>query len=176
MLHRNLSTLMAAVIAFTLVACSGRSPVEPSTPPGQTPPIQIVPGSYQLVFLRSGPNGLEPVSSLPFLEELLLRAQVKDNSGNPAKTGTVIFEYCSLNGYPKDDITQIDEAPIEACADGRATWTPLVTIGVNQSGEATMNFGFVRVTPVIGFRFRYLNSGGGIASGMSEPANFRFHA
>jgi hypothetical protein len=41
-----------------------------------------------------------------------------------------------------------------------------------------MFFGAVRVTPVIGFRFQYLNTNpasGGIASGVSAPANFTFH-
>ena len=38
-----------------------------------------------------------------------------------------------------------------------------------------MNLGFVRVTPVIGFRFRYVNARGGIASGTSAPTNFTFH-
>jgi hypothetical protein len=180
MLRRDLSTFTVTVIVFALVACSGRSPVEPGTspgqsPPGQSPPGQIVSGSYQLAFFKNGPSGLESVSSLPFGQELILRAHVEDSSGLPAKAGTVIFEYCSLNGFPKDDITQIDEAPIEACANGSATWTPLVTIGVNGSGEALMNFGFVRVTPVIGFRFRYLDQGSGIASGTSAPANFMFH-
>ena len=172
MLRGNLSTLIVAAIGSAMVACSDRSPVEPDTPP---PPGQPVSGSYQLGFFREGPGGLEPVSSLPFLQELILRAHVEDSSGRPATTGTVTFQYCSLNGRPKDDITNIDEAPIEACADGTATWTPLVDFRLNGSGAATMNFGFVRVTPVIGFRFRYANKGGGIAGGDSAPANFMFH-
>ncbi len=51
----------------------------------------------------------------------------------------------------------------------------MVTIGVNASGEALMNFGFVSVTPVIGFRFRYLDQGSGVASGTSAAANCMFH-
>jgi hypothetical protein len=171
MLRGTLSTLTVAVIGFAVVACSGSSgsAVEPNTP---APPVS---GSYRLTFLKSSAGGFEPVSSLPFGQELNLRAHVDDRSGRPVTTGTIIFEYCSLNGYPKNDIAQIDEAPIEACADGRASWTPMVTTMVNGLGEATMNFGFVQVTPVIGFRFRYVNQGGGIASGESAPADFMFH-
>jgi hypothetical protein len=174
-MSRNLFLTVVA-IGFGLVACSDKSPVEPSHSP-------LGPPTYQLTFFGQG--GGQPVSSVPFGVELILRAQVKDGSGLPAKTGTVIFEYCSLN-RPNDD-TQVDEVPMEACANGTATWTSLerpdeagrlvVTTGVNASGEALMNFGYVSITPVIGFRFRYLDSGSGIGppSGTSAAANCMFH-
>ena len=170
-MSRNLSLTIVA-IGFGLVACSDKSPVEPSQAPSGPP-------TYQLAFLRSGVA--EPVSSVPFGVELILRAQVKDGSGLPAKAGTVIFEYCSLT-RPNDD-TQVDGVPMEACANGTATWTSLesqsglVRIGVNASGEALMNFGSESITPVIGFRFRYLDSGSGIGppSGTSAAANCMFH-
>ena len=177
MLRRILSTLTVAATAFALVACSDSSPTQPGNSPSPTSPNSSGPGSYQLTFFIN-PNSPQPVSSLPFGQELFLRAHVDDSSGRPAKDGRVTFEYCSLNGRPKNDITNIDEAPIEACADGTATWTPLDTVVVQVDGTATMFFGAVRVTPMIGFRFQYLNSNpasGGIASGVSAPANFTFH-
>jgi hypothetical protein len=173
MSHRNVAIVLAAVLGFTLVACSGSSPVEPSGV-GVLPP-QPVSGSYKLAFFKSGPSGLEAVSSLPFFEELILGAHVENSSGLPAQLGTVTFEYCSRIGFPTDDITQVDEAPIEVCANGSGRWAPLVTIAVNKSGDAFMNFGFVRITPLIGFRFQYSGQGGAIASGVSTPSDFAFH-
>jgi hypothetical protein len=87
----------------------------------------------------------------------------------------VIFEYCSLKGYPTDDITRVDETPSESCANGAALWAELVTIGVNKSGDAYMNFGFVRITPVIGFRFRYVGDASSISDGVSAPRDATFH-
>ena len=87
----------------------------------------------------------------------------------------MIFEYCSRKGFPTDDITRVDEAPREACANGSAAWAHLFTSGLSsQSGDAYMNFGFVRVTPVIGFRFRYVG-GNAIADGVSEHKDMTFH-
>jgi hypothetical protein len=115
------------------------------------------------------------VSSLPFGQELILGAHVKDSAGGLAQSGTVIFEYCSLKGIPTDDITRPDETPSESCANGSAAWVPLVTIGVNRSGDAYMNFGFVRVTPMIGFRFQYVGQGSSISDGTSAPRDITFH-
>jgi hypothetical protein len=118
---------------------------------------------------------MEAVSTLPFGQELVLGGHVKDSAGGAAQSGSVVFEYCSLKGIPTDDITRPDETPIESCANGSAAWVPLLTLSVNRSGDAYMNFGFVRVTPAIGFRVRYLGQGSNIADGTSAPRNMTFH-
>jgi hypothetical protein len=163
--------IVASGVCVLFVACSGSSPVSPAPSV-----VQPVPGSYVLGFYDSVPGaGLQPVSSLPFLRELTLGAHVKDSSGQPAQSGAVIFEYCSLKGIPTDDITRVDETSSESCANGSAAWVSLLTIGVNRSGDAYMNFGFVRVTPIIGFRFRYVSPGFSISDGTSEPRDVTFH-
>jgi hypothetical protein len=130
-------------------------------------------GSYQLSFLT---NGSQPVSTLPVnAGELILKAHVTDAAtGLPATNGTVTFEYCSLKKRPPNDITRADEAPLEACASGDASWARLGSVGVNTSGDAHWNFGIVRIPRTVGFRFRY--GRGGIASGISAPANFTWVA
>src|SRR5215813_6832539 len=59
---------------------------------------QAVPGSYELSFFVNGPQGLQPVSSLPVCspsacEELILKAHVtEESSGLAAQAGLVTFQ------------------------------------------------------------------------------------
>jgi hypothetical protein len=135
---------------------------------------QPIEGSYELGFFRSGPNGLEPVSSLPVLsDELVLGAHVENNVGTAAQGGAVTFEYCSYKGLPPNDITRADEAPSAACASGLAVWKSLpANVRVNASGDAYLTFGIVQIPRTIGFRFRYIGRGSGVANGVSLPADF----
>lgn len=132
-----------------------------------------VPGSYQLEFLDNARN---VVTSLPILTELVLWAHVEDLAGNDAQGGAVTFEYCSLNGLPDNDITRADEAPMAACADRSASWQRLLTLTVNSSGDALMNFGFVRIPRTVGFRIKYSARKSGIQSGVSLPRDFTWTA
>jgi hypothetical protein len=86
----------------------------------------------------------------------------------------VTFQYCSYRGLPPHDITRADEAPSSACADGSATWKNLLSLSVNASGNAFMDFGIVRIPRTIGFRFKFTarHGAGDIASGMSQPRDF----
>src|SRR5262245_19335357 len=141
--------------ALTAGACSLQSPAEPSVASATTTTAltagQSVPGVYTLTFHdESGAD----VTSLPVMEEMTLRARVTDTSGQPARDGSVTFEYCSRGG-PTNDITRADEAPLAECVAGTARWRRLWSTTVNQSGEAAMTFGFVRIPRTIGFRFRY---------------------
>ena len=120
--------LVAALAAVTFAACSGHSPVTPSVPtesvaPSATsgsaevvsPLAQAVAGSYELSFFTSGPNGLQPVTSLPVSsEELILGAHIENSSGVPAQRGSVSFQYCSFKERPPSDIIRADEAPSAA--------------------------------------------------------------
>ncbi len=168
--------------AISSVACVGQSPaapgpgstLEPSALTGGTTQARAVavPGTYTLIFLN---RGIE-VTSLPVLNELVLKVRVTDSLGQAAQTGTVTFEYCSRGGRP-NDITNADEAPMSECAAGTAAWKSLLRVSVNQFGEAAMNFGFVRIPRIIGFRGRY--QGGkraGIADGVAGPRDIEFTA
>jgi hypothetical protein len=167
-------TFLARILCFagalTAGACSVQSPIEPSVTGAATAltAVQSVTGVYTLTFHDT--TGTE-VASLPVLEELILRARVTDTSGQPAQAGSVTFEYCSRRG-PTNDITRADEAPMAECAAGTARWRSLLSLSVNQSGEAAMNFGFVRIPRTIGFRFKYRGTRNGIASGTSVPRDF----
>jgi hypothetical protein len=148
----------AAGVVSVSVACSDTSPVASGT----TEPSFLSapePGSYDLGFLW---NGIE----------LTLLAHVEDAAGTPATGGAVVFQYCSYKGLPPNDITQPDEAPSSACADGSGTWVTLARVVVNGSGDAALNFGAITVVNVIGFRYRYVGQGSGIANGTSEPEDW----
>lgn len=178
--RRNLARLIVAVLAAgAFVACSDQSPVAPGATPDGVGDLSLlsqpVPGTLELSFFKNGPSGLEPVSSLPVCivgsvcEELILGAHV-EASGVPPQRGAVIFQYCSFKGLPPNDIERADEAPMAACESGSATWANLPpSVPVNASGDAYRDFGLVRIPRTVGFRFRYLGQGSGIANGVSTP-------
>jgi hypothetical protein len=180
--RRKLACLIVAVlVAGAFVACSDQSPVAPgATPDGVGNPSllsQPAPGSYDISFFTSGTGGLVPVNSLPVCTvacpELILGAHVEDAAGDPAQGGAVIFQYCSLKGLPPNDIERADEAPSAACASGLGTWANLGSaVPVTASGDAYLDFGFVVIPRTVGFRFRYLGQGSGIANGTSAPEDF----
>ena len=175
MQRRIFARFVVVGFAAASSACSAESPVVPDFTPdvgGLSASAKAAQGSYELSFYKSGPNGLEPVSTLSVLsEELILGAHVEDSAGFPAQKGNVTFQYCSLKGLPPNDITRADEAPSSECANGSAKWASLVTVPVNTSGDAYMNFGLVRIPRTVGFRFQYKGNGS-IGSGTSAPADF----
>jgi hypothetical protein len=172
--------LIARILSFSgvmaILACS-QSPLEPSASgtaaTGSLSEFQSLPGLYWLTFHDH--TGLE-VATLPVLNELVLKAHVTNTSGQAAQSGSVTFEYCSLRGLPTNDITRADEAPMSECAAGTARWRSLLTLAVNSSGEAAMNFGFVRIPRTIGFRCQYRGTRNGIASGQCAPRDFTITA
>jgi hypothetical protein len=182
MTRRIIALTAATLISIAFVACSGKSPAAPTAEPapslgvaeGVTRLSPSVAGSYALGFFVSGPNGFQPVSSLPVLsQELILGAHVQSSSGAPAQSGAVAFEYCSYKGLPPNDIMRADEAPSAACASGVARWKSLpATLTVDASGNAYLNFGIVQIPRTVGFRFRYTGRGSGIANAVSAPADF----
>ena len=185
--RRMLACLVVAVlVAGAFVACSDQSPVAPgATPHGVGNPSllsQPAPGSYDISFFTSGTGGLVPVDSLPVCTvlacpELILGAHVEDGTGAAAQSGAVTFQYCSLKGLPPSDIERADEAPSAACANGSATWANLpASVPVNASGDAYLDFGFVLIPRTVGFRFRYLGQGSGIANDTSAPEDFKWFA
>jgi hypothetical protein len=169
--RRNLAGYLAVGgAAFALLACSDQSPVAPTS---TDLPVFVrtaaASGSFQLSFFA---NGLQPVSSLPVFQELILGAHIADGSGAPARGGSVTFQYCSLKGGPPNDISRADEAPSAACATRDASWANLTSVPVNAAGDAYMNFGFVSIPRTVGFRIKYTGQGSGIANGVSGPSDF----
>jgi hypothetical protein len=90
---------------------------------------------------------------------------------NPAADGVVVFDYCSYKGIPRYDITQPDEAPSSACADGSGKWVRVSTPVPVSNGHALLNFGDVLVVNVIGFRYKY-SRGTEIANSLVGPVDW----
>jgi len=122
------------------------------------PPPQKEVGVYDLFFIVNIAN------------ELVLSAHVTDSLGNPATDGVVVFEYCSYPGR-SNDITQPDEAPSSACADGSAMWNRLARVPLTTNGDASLFFGVVQVVPVIGFRYTY-SHGREVADWVIDPVDW----
>lgn len=181
-IHKRTGIALAVGIAASaLIACSDQASLAPVLAPGNdSDPEQVsrpTPGSYELSFLSGG----QEVSTLPICtesacEELALKATDEDAIGAPAQSGAVVFQYCSYKGLPPNDIERADEAPKEACESGEGTWQNLTTVKVilvNGVPEIPLaGFGAVRNPRTVGFRFRYMGQGSGIANGSSEPENF----
>ena len=162
--------------ASASAACTEAPSTSPSAPLADVPLLgkaTAIAGSYQLEFYSNGRN---VVTSLPVMNELILGAHVEDLAGNDARSGSVTFEYCSLKGGPPNDITRADEAPLEACADGSASWARLLSLSVNATGDAYMNFGYASIPRTVGFRIKFSSGRSGIASGVSLPRNFTWTA
>ncbi|WP_310053126.1 hypothetical protein [Agrilutibacter niabensis] len=150
MSHPYLANLIVRVAVLVSAGCLSASP---------TVLAQPVTGFYGLTFVFDG--------------ELVLRAHVEDGSGHPAQGGTVTFQYCSLKGIPSNDITQPDEAPSSACANGSGTWATLGRVPVNpETGDALLDFGLVSVVNTIGFRYRYVGQGTGIQNKLIDPVDW----
>ena len=163
--HRHLASfIFAALTPCAFIACSDQSPLTPGANPDRVgyPSMlsQPVLGSYALTFSFDANNFIT------------LQAHVTDYLGNPAQGGVVIFQYCSYKGSPPLDPSRIDEAPISACADGSAKWLTLAIVPVNASGDAFSEVGPVNIVNVIGFRFRYIGQGSGIANYTIDPVDW----
>jgi hypothetical protein len=100
---------------------------------------------------------------------VILVAYVADASGDPAESGTAIFQYCSLHGEP---------APRTDCNTGSGNWVHWGMAGIipppfESAGYAFMTYSLAPTAgTTIGFRFRYIGQGSGIANGVSEPEDF----
>ena len=181
-----LRLILAVVATASIVACSGESPVTPAPASAAAAadqsarPSQGVPGVYELTFNTYRNRIYTVVSSLPVSsEEMILKAYVTDSAGQPATAGSITFEYCSYKTGPANDINRPDEAPLEACQQGTASWARLSSASVTDGrcpflgdGYACVNFGIVRIPREVGFRMRYNSKGSGIASGGTAPENF----
>jgi hypothetical protein len=133
--------------------------------------------TYELSFCTPG----QPIGSILYVgQELILHAYVADNSGTPASGGGVIFQVCTRGG----DFHQ-DPQPSSACdIDKTATWRSLHGLSKVPSvspscleqgcppagpGNACGFWGAVANPRTIGFRFKYLGQGSGIANDISDP-------
>jgi hypothetical protein len=125
---------------------------------------QAAAGSYVISCLIDEMSGAQPCPSGNQIQagtaELVLKAQVEDSSGHPAQRGSVIFQDCEVMNHP---------APFEKCDSGSGTWSFISTMRVDTNGNAEVDYGLVSTPETIGFRFRYLGQGSGIANGVSAP-------
>jgi hypothetical protein len=163
---RNLGAFVIAVFPFMAVAaCSRESPVAPNALPigvssqstAATQPVDA--GTYEILFLKSTRQGLEPVLNftLNVREYLVLKSQIRDNLGVLAEDGVVTYEYCAR---------QKVKVRSSECDSGQATWTRLISMPVDPVGSLA-GFGSCSTPRTIGFRVRFNGQGGRIASGMS---------
>ena len=159
-------SLMIPILALAALAGIGAVFAHPSASvlAAQT----YVPGSYVISCLldtRAGTvpcmNGNQiPICSNSACDELVVKAHVEDSSGNPAESGTVIIQDCEVNNSP---------APSAACDSGSGTWSHIIQMPVDASGDSEVDYGYGRTPRTIGFRFKYFGRRSGIASGMSAP-------
>lgn len=161
-MKRLTNLVICAAAAAVPAACSDPLATAPDADGSAVPvvAVQRALGRYELDFLD---DAREQVTSLPFGQAVTLQATILDESGQPAQSGLVTFQYCSRKGYPTNDITRIDEAPTEACeVTGEGRWRTLESVAVNSAGIAERRFCCPQVTPAIGFRFKYAGRGSGI--------------
>jgi hypothetical protein len=148
------ATLKNAIVSFATALCFIYASDSAAARP------EKVVGIYELEF------------AVNTVGELILQAHIEDPSGNPATDGVVVFQYCSYKGLPPKDITQPDEAPSSACANGTGRWRNLIArIPVTANGDAFLNFGTVTVVNVIGFRYTY-SRGTQIADWVTDPKDW----
>jgi hypothetical protein len=179
--QRNITGLVVALVAAAaLVACSRQLPAAPSVA-GRVPSSatfldtgtlnpQAVAGSYTLNLANTKGEIVETLTLGTLYSELLLWAQVRDSSGVLATGGAVIFQACRRGGT---DYTVW--RPSAECASGQANWVHLATVSVEEGcppfapevGNACRIFGTMPAPTTIGFRYRYIGQGSGIANGES---------
>ncbi len=167
--HKLARFSFAVIAAVAFVACSDQSPVAPGATPDGIRDLSLlaqgVQGSYELELFLSG-------------SELILKAHVSELvSGEPAQGGRVIFQVCLLKGGPT---LQMVPLPSSECdSGGSGNWVHLAGLQIDAgtcpglgSGFACLNFGIAPSTATVGFRFRYIGQGSGIANGVSDPQDF----
>jgi len=182
----KVSLVLLAVVSFA--ACSNGSPTAPSAEgilSAAKGGVSSAPGVYALSFFAQVGVVWTEVETLPVRTGLLVRAYVTSSAGQPATTGSITIEYCSYGGV-KNDINRPDEAPLEACAAGTATWVRLASRSVTaggcpnfgaglEPGYVCANFGSVEIPRTVGFRAVYQPKGSGIAAGTTPPENFTWN-
>jgi hypothetical protein len=168
MFHPRLAALGFALGMVAIIACSEQSPAGPQHTPdndaqGLTLLSQPVDGSYELDLFLSG-------------SELILRAFVTElTSGEPAQGGRVAFQICLDRGGPT---LQMVPLPSSECgAGGSGNWVNLGGLELETcpglgAGYACLSFGTAPSSATVGFRFRYIGQGSGIANGVSDPEDF----
>lgn len=168
MKYRNhVNAIVAAAAISALGACS--DPTAPGV--GESPDQvrfanQAALGSYQIFFMIESRTGLISVdNSAPVGSYLVLRSEIRDNSGALAQVGKVTYEYCWAKG---------NYAPSLSCTTGTGTWRRLLAMSVDPIGSRA-GFGSCSTPRAIGFRVKYSGSDA-IAPGVSAPRDFTWLA
>ena len=150
--------IVGAVAPFAFVACAGESLVVPQATPQDV--------RHATILARPADGTLYQLSvyATTIGTGAVLDAYVLDAFGTPATSGSVTFYYCALQGNP---------APSETGLTGGGHWVrygsaPIIDSGPKQ-GHALM--AYTESPPsgtTIGFSFRYIGQGSGIANAPSD--------
>ena len=165
--YRHLATFTFAVAAtLGFVACSGQSPAAPrATPDGVQYATTLAQPAQGAVYLLT-------TYATTFGRGVVLDAYVEDASNNPATSGTASYQMCSLQGTP---------APSTECNTGLGSWMRVGRAGIIHTDPPGPNEGHALFTPdflapptgtTIGFQFRYIGQGSGIANHLSNTADY----
>jgi hypothetical protein len=162
-MKKEKQSLVVVVVAFAIAGILklGAAVAGPSTALA----AGAAPGVYVISCLMVTPSGTQPCQTgneIPVGTELALKAHVEDSSGNPAQRGSVNFRDCEL----KNSV-----APSAACDFGPGTWSHLSQMPVDASGNAEVDVGLFSTPRTVGFQFKYLGQGSGIANGNSNSMN-----
>src|SRR5215203_164961 len=150
--------IVGALAPFALLACAGESLVVPLATPQEV--------RYATILAQPADGTLYQLSvyATDFGTGAILDAYVLDAFGAPATGGSVTFYYCALQGNP---------APSETCLTGGGRWvrwgsTSIIESGPNQ-GHVVMAFTESQPSgTTVGFSFRYIGQGSGIANAPSD--------
>ena len=167
-MKRSHCAVLALATTFALTACSDQSPVAPDLVVAEGRfATDGIPGSYAIHFLKETRTGLTAAADTEAVGTyLVLKSEIRDYAGNLAVTGTVTYEYCSLNG---------DYAPTSSCTSGSGRWKRWASGSVDPIG-LLYGFGSCSTPRTIGFRVKYSSQGGAIANGVSAPRDFTWAA
>jgi hypothetical protein len=167
-MERSHRAVLALAITFVLTACSDRSPVAPDLVVAEgRAATDAIPGSYAIHFLKETRTGLMAAADTEVVGTyLVLQSEIRDYAGNLAETGTVTYEYCSLNG---------NYAPSSSCTGGSGRWKRWASGPVDPAG-LRYGFGSCSTPRTIGFRVKYSSQGGAIANGISAARDFTWAA
>lgn len=153
--------IVGAIAPWAFIACADQSPVSPDATSDNA--------SYAIVLAQPTVGALYQLTvyATTVGTGAVLDAYVLDASSSPATSGSVAFYYCSLQGNP---------APSEACLTDSGHWVRYGSAGIIHTDppgpkEGHALLGYTESPPsgtTIGFRFRYIGQGSGIANAWSD--------
>jgi hypothetical protein len=158
------------VLAFAVLATLDLTVAHPSVAAFAGSAVPAAVGTYQISCFTTGltsepclPGTTANSFETPVDTAVILEGIVTDGPGNPATSGSWIFQDCLLKGVP---------APSTACDSGSGLWSNIQEVHFHPGPPLTngvrIAYGIVSAPQTIGFRFRFLaGHQSGIANGIS---------